>query len=160
MHPYFRILMVAVIVASLLVSCEYGPKHGKVPLSQNPFSSEFDGQGFASSAANAGDGRSEDDFTASDIRYKDQIVTLSHEGRCWAICLDVDAFELQEVLDLEDVNHGESSDLVSSGECPRVAFDGMTRDKQEIRVILTDCEEDPKIVEIIDLKEQKECDCE
>ena len=153
-HPFFRIMMVATIVALLMVSCEYGPKHGKMNASENPFSDKFKG---ASSSLNS---TSTDDFTESDLRYQNQRVTLSHEGLCWANCQKITATEIQEILDQEKMNESQSSDLVSSGECPTLAFEGSTKEEREIRVIIGDCKEDPKVVSVLDLKEKTDCNCD
>ncbi len=145
-HPYFRIAMITCIIGLISSSCEYGPKHGRMFRNQNNANDEFQG------AEN-------EDFTESDLRYNDKIIVVTNHGRCRMGCREIDAFEVQEIIDQDNINESKSESLVSSGKCPTIAFEGYSRDKQHIRVILGDCKDEPIIITVIDLENKYNCDC-
>lgn len=142
--------MVIIIVATLLCSCEYGPKHGRLYKQKQQ-------SGTMNMPTPIG---GSEDFTDSDIRFNNKQVVLTNHGRCRMRCREIDAFEVQEILDQDNINENKSNYLVSSGECPKIAYEGYTRDKQHVRVILGDCKDDPLIITVIDLENKYDCHCD
>ena len=149
MHPYFRLALIGSIVILLLNSCEYGPEHGTVAVSENPFIKQS--HPLAVEAV--------EDFTENDLRIKGNRLSISSNGRCTMNCQKINCAEIQEIIDQENIDHSSSDDLVSSGECPKVVYEGATKDKRTIRVEIGNCDEDYKIISVSDLENKDDCDC-
>lgn len=166
LHPYFRILMIALIVLSLLNSCEYGPQHGHSKPSEVQ---EKPSQPTAKEDPNnLGEKRitSEEpdlpvpskEFTERDLVFEGRTVALTHHARCRMDCRKIDAFEIQEVIDQKKINYKKTKPA-QPGKCPTIAYEGMTRDRQHVRVIVGDCQDDPIIITVIDLGNKYQCSC-
>jgi hypothetical protein len=149
-HPLFRISTAMLIIGAFLVSCEYGPKHGRIHQMKNKSASMQQALSMGGT----------EDFTESDLRFDRKPVVVTSHGRCRMRCREIDAFEVQEILDQDKVNESKSTYLVSSGKCPKIAYEGYTRDKQHVRVILGDCKDDPLIITVIDLENDYDCHCD
>jgi hypothetical protein len=150
LHPLFRIFLIVAIITSLLFSCEYGPKHGNIhKMKDRPASMQ---QPISMGGT--------EDFTESDLRFHQKRVVVTNHGRCRMRCRQIDAFEVQEVIDQDQINERKSNYLVSSGKCPKIAYEGYTRDDQHVRVIVGDCKDDPIIITVIDLENEYECHCD
>jgi hypothetical protein len=101
------------------------------------------------------DGR--EHFSTTDLSYNGQKVKVSKHGRCRMECRNLDAYEIQEVINKGRKNPKKSNS--DSKPCPTIALEGMTADGQNARVVLGLCDGDYKIVTVIDLKNDWKCDC-
>jgi hypothetical protein len=72
-------------------------------------------------------------------------------------CRKLDAFEVQEVINQGNINKRKSNP--KSKPCPTIAYEGRTSDGQMARVVVGTCENDIKIVTVIDLKRDWKCNC-
>ncbi|WP_264788937.1 DUF4258 domain-containing protein [Aureispira anguillae] len=163
-HPYFRIIMVAIIVLLLLNSCEYGPEHGNsVTTTQNEKPSGAKNQERPGGTTTSQDAPTEPvapkEFTERDLEFKGNRIALTHHARCRMDCRKIDAFEIQEVIDKNTINYKKTRPA-KPGKCPTIAYEGMTRDNQNVRVIVGDCENDPIIITVIDLGNKYHCTCD
>jgi ribosome biogenesis GTPase A len=50
------------------------------------------------------------------------------------------------------------SDL-QNARCPRYAVEGVTKDKQDVRIVYAQCNESTTVVTVIDLDTEWTCDC-
>jgi hypothetical protein len=96
-------------------------------------------------------------FTENDLTYQGQAVKLTKHGICRMDCRKLDAFEVQEVINQGNINKRKSDP--TSKPCPTVAYEGRTSDGQMARVVVGTCENDIKIVTVIDLKTDWKCKC-
>lgn len=163
LHPYFRIIIVTVIVLILLNSCEYGSKHGTTTQSTNTTiptavnkHGTTGGETTVRPAPNIPIPAKE--FKERNLEYNGKQVALTHHARCRMDCRKIDAFEIQEVINQGRINHRKTKPA-KPGKCPTIAYEGMTRDQQSVRVIVGDCEDDPIIITVIDLGNKYNCTC-
>jgi hypothetical protein len=91
------------------------------------------------------------------LTYQGQAVKLTKHGICRMDCRKLDAFEVQEVINQGNINKRKSDP--TSKPCPTVAYEGRTSDGQMARVVVGTCENDIKIVTVIDLKTDWKCKC-
>lgn len=96
-------------------------------------------------------------FTDKDLSYRGQSIALTRHGRCRMGCRNIDAYEIQEVINQGRINARKSNP--NSKPCPTIAFEGKTSDGQTTRVVLGTCKNDYKIVTVIDLDTDWKCDC-
>lgn len=99
------------------------------------------------------------DFTERDLRYEDKAIKITHHARCRMDCRYIDAYEIQEVIDQGNINHRKSQSNPAPGKCPTIAYEGVTKDDQTVRVIVGDCDNRPIIITVIDLKNEYNCTC-
>ncbi|CAA6826330.1 MAG: Unknown protein [uncultured Aureispira sp.] len=167
-QPYFRMLIIGAIVLLLLNSCEYGLEHGNVAenptttTNQNPAAAQD--QGTTGGASNApGEAPTanvtEKEFTEKDLTYQGKKAIVTRHARCRMGCREIDAFEIQEVIDQDLINHRKNKPA-EAGRCASIAYEGTTRDRQHVRVIVGDCERDPIIITVIDLGNKYNCTCD
>lgn len=173
-HPYFRLIMVGAIVLLLLNSCEYGLEHGN--LAQNPTATADEKAGPAKDQGTPGGARNEvveqeevtteptttvvaKEFTEKDLRYKGERAVVTRHARCRMGCREIDAFEIQEVIDQGQINYRKNKPA-QNGRCASIAYEGITRDRQEVRIIVGECERDPIIITVIDLGNKYDCTCD
>jgi hypothetical protein len=97
-------------------------------------------------------------FTEKDLLYQGRAVKLTRHGKCRMDCRKIDAFEIQEVITKGKINHRKSNQ--NSKPCPTTAYEGKTSDGQMVRVVLGTCENDYKIVTVIDLGNDWKCSCD
>jgi hypothetical protein len=98
-----------------------------------------------------------ENFSTTDLSYNGQKVKVSKHGRCRMDCRNLDAYEIQELIDRGRKNPKKSNS--TSKPCPTIALEGVTSDGQNARVVLGLCDNDYKIVTVIDLKNDWKCDC-
>ncbi len=167
LHPYFRIAMVGAIVLLLLTSCEYGVEHGDV--AENPTGTQTTNPGAAQDNGTTGEPspqRTEEpaapiasaDFTERDLNYQGKKVVITKHARCRMGCREIDAFEIQEVIDQDLINYRKNKPA-EAGRCASIAYEGTTRDRQHVRVIVGECD-NPIIITVIDLGNKYNCTCD
>lgn len=96
-------------------------------------------------------------FTEKDLRYKGRKLGLTNHARCRMDCRHIDAFEIQEIIEQNKVN--EYKTRMEAQPCPSIAYEGKTRDGQYVRIVIGACNENPRVITVIDLDTEHECDC-
>jgi len=77
---------------------------------------------------------------------------ITKHARCRMKCRGIDEGEIEEILQDGKINNKKSETKPKKGNCPTYAIEGVTRrDKQNLRVIISACENETKIVTVIDL---------
>ncbi|MGH1335761.1 MAG: DUF4258 domain-containing protein [Aureispira sp.] len=93
-----------------------------------------------------------------DLSYKGRQLILTKHARCRMDCRELDPYEIQEVINLNNINQRKSKPA-SGGRCESIAYEGRTRDGQMARIIVGDCEDDPIVITVIDLDTKYNCTC-
>ena len=96
-------------------------------------------------------------FSEKDLKYQGQTLKLTKHGICRMDCRKLDAYEVQEVICKGRVNKRKSNP--NSKPCPTIVYEGKTSDGQSARVVVGTCENDVKIVTVIDLGKNWDCAC-
>lgn len=172
-QPYFRMIMVGAIVLLLLNSCEYGLEQGNV--AQNPTTTADANPSAANDQGTPGGARNDKkeqeviigsttavvakEFTEKDLKYKGKKAVVTRHARCRMGCREIDAFEIQEVIDQGQINYRKNKPA-QNGRCASIAYEGITRDRQEVRIIVGECDRDPIIITVIDLGNKYDCTCD
>lgn len=93
-----------------------------------------------------------------DLSYNGRALVLTKHARCRMDCRKIDAYEIQEVINMNNINRNKSKPA-SNGRCESIAYEGRTRDGQRTRVVIGDCEDDPIVITVIDLDTKHNCSC-
>jgi len=160
MHLKTVFISILAITAMLLVSCDdILQNNDNEPNNyENPTTEEGNKKGNQTTNGRGADMPARKNFSDKDLSYQGQSVKLTKHGRCRMDCRQLDAFEIQEVINRGKVNERKSDP--NSKPCPTVAFEGKTSDGQTARVVVGTCEGNYKIVTVIDLKNDWKCDCQ
>jgi hypothetical protein len=94
-----------------------------------------------------------------DLRFHNKPVVLTQHAKCRMGCRQIDASEIQEMLDKGTINQRKSGQSKDESTCPTVALEGKTHDAQTVRIVVAECADKAKIVTVIDLKNEFKCDC-
>lgn len=87
-----------------------------------------------------------------------QKLELTQHGECRMNCRGISLAEIKDVLKTGKINYDKSE--VRAEPCGKYAVEGNTKDGQNIRIIIADCDTISKLVTAIDLKlENDTCDC-
>jgi hypothetical protein len=95
----------------------------------------------------------------ADLRFHNKPVVLTQHAKCRMGCRQIDASEIQEMLDNGTINQRKSGQSKDESTCPTVALEGKTHDAQTVRIVVAECADKAKIVTVIDLKNEFKCDC-
>ncbi len=99
-------------------------------------------------------------FTERDLKYKGQSIKITHHARCRMGCREIEALEIQEIINKKQINPRKTNYNPPAGKCPSIAYEGRTsRDQQKLRIILGECEDKPIIITVIDLENKYQCNC-
>ncbi len=93
-----------------------------------------------------------------ELAYKGRPLVLTKHARCRMNCRAIDAYEIQEVIDHDQINYRKSKPA-SKGRCKSIAYEGRTRDGQRARIVVGDCADDPIVITVIDLDTKHNCSC-
>lgn len=169
LHPYFRIILVGLIVLLLLNSCEYGLEQGNAAQNSSATTSNNAPEAAKDKGTTGNSNRqgaeepnaavASKEFTERDLNYKGKQVVITRHARCRMGCREIDAFEIQEVINQDNINYRKNKPA-QAGKCPSIAYEGTTRDRQHVRVIVGECERDPIIITVIDLGNKYNCTCD
>lgn len=87
-----------------------------------------------------------------------QKLEYTKHGACRMSCRGISEEEIKELLKTGKINYDKSD--VHDKPCGTYAVEGSTKDGQEVRIIIADCDTVSKLVTAIDLKlEQDTCSC-
>ncbi len=93
-----------------------------------------------------------------DLAYNGKRLVLTKHARCRMDCREIDAYEVQEIINLNNINRRKSQPA-SNGRCESLAYEGRTRDGQRTRIVVGDCIDDPIVITVIDLDTKHQCSC-
>lgn len=96
-------------------------------------------------------------ITRDELVWAGKPVTVTKHGHCRMDCREIDAYEVQQVLLKGKKNAAKSKP--DDKPCPSTALEGVTRDGQRVRVVVSDCGSTAKLVTVIDLETDFKCDC-
>ena len=96
---------------------------------------------------------------AGDWRHHKLIYT-SH-ARCRMECREITEGEVEFVLGNGILNEAKSREEneEAAGHCPTYALEGKTNDGQQVRIIFGACDKITKVITVIDLGKDHECNC-
>lgn len=81
----------------------------------------------------------------------------SNHARCRMECRHITQAEVEEIMRDGTINYKKSD--ISNARCPRYALEGITVDKQDVRIIFAQCNESTTVVTVIDLDTDWTCHC-
>lgn len=97
-------------------------------------------------------------MSEEDLLYQGRKLVLTKHARCRMGCRELDAYEIQEVINKNKINRRKSKPA-SKGRCESIAYEGRTRDGQLARIVVGDCENNPIVITVIDLENKYNCSC-
>lgn len=86
-------------------------------------------------------------------------INYSKHARCRMDCRRVSESEVEELLQNGKINY-KKSDLQGETCRKKYAVEGVSRDKQKLRIIFSPCADEVTVVTVIDLDTEWECTCE
>ncbi len=148
------VFLVLLVSITTLVLVQRNQQAGNVDAAGSIPAKEKTGQNAASEPAkfNSADKQGGVEFN----RKLDKIIYSRH-GRCRMDCRNIDEYEIKEIRDKGKINW-EKSDLKAKGD-PRFALEGITRDKQLVRVVFAQTDDALVLVTCIDLNTDWTCHC-
>jgi hypothetical protein len=81
----------------------------------------------------------------------------SNHAKCRMDCRHITQEEVEDIMQNGKINY-KKSDL-QNARCPRYALEGITKDKQDVRIVYAQCNESTTVVTVIDLDTEWTCDC-
>ncbi|CAN5488547.1 hypothetical protein BH11BAC2_BH11BAC2_01650 [soil metagenome] len=90
--------------------------------------------------------------------FRHNRVYYTKHARCRMDCRHIDESEIKEILEIGEINYAKSE--TNAQPCPKFALEGITHDKQHVRIIVGDCDSQASIITVIDLDTAFKCDCE
>ena len=81
----------------------------------------------------------------------------SNHAKCRMDCRHITQEEVEDIMQNGKINY-KKSDL-QNARCPRYALEGVTKDKQDVRIVYAQCNESTTVVTVIDLDTEWTCDC-
>ena len=81
----------------------------------------------------------------------------SNHANCRMECRKISKAEVEEIMKDGSINYNKSD--IKNARCPRYAVEGVTKDKQRVRIIYAQCNESTTVVTVIDLETDFECHC-
>jgi len=84
-------------------------------------------------------------------------LVYTKHARCRMDCRQVDESEVMEILAQNNINPKKSK--TSDKPCPSYAYEGISHDKQHLRIVVAKCDKNWKVVTCIDLDTDYSCSC-
>lgn len=81
----------------------------------------------------------------------------SNHAKCRMQCRKITQAEVEEIMKDGKINYNKSD--LQNARCPRYAVEGVTSDKQDVRIVFAQCNESTTVVTVIDLDTNWTCDC-
>jgi hypothetical protein len=78
-------------------------------------------------------------------------------AKCRMSCRHITQEEVEEMMEAGELNYRKSN--VKANPCPIYAVEGITKDKQRVRIVFGQCDYKTKVITVIDLEKEWECDC-
>ena len=89
--------------------------------------------------------------------FRHKPIYYTKHAKCRMECREIDESEVEEILSDGSINYNKSD--LKDRPCPTYAVEGITRDKQRVRIVVGDCDAKAGIITVIDLENEFECDC-
>jgi Domain of unknown function (DUF4258) len=98
----------------------------------------------------------------SELSYKGKKLILTKHAKCRMGCRYIDESEIMEIIAENNINQRKSTTTAENGKCPTTAYEGVSRDDQELRIIVAYCEGDDvaRVVTVIDTGNEFNCTCD
>jgi hypothetical protein len=81
----------------------------------------------------------------------------SKHAKCRMECRHITQAEVEEIMKDGKINYNKSD--ISNARCPRYAIEGITNDKQDVRIVFAQCNDATTVVTVIDLDTEWTCHC-
>jgi len=81
----------------------------------------------------------------------------SNHAKCRMDCRHITQAEVEEIMKDGKINYNKSD--INNARCPRYALEGVTNDRQDVRIIFAQCNEATTVVTVIDLDTEWTCHC-
>ena len=81
----------------------------------------------------------------------------SNHAKCRMQCRHISQAEVEEIMRDGKINYNKSD--LQNARCPRYAVEGVTVDKQDVRIVFAQCNEKTEVVTVIDLDTEWQCHC-
>lgn len=81
----------------------------------------------------------------------------SKHAKCRMDCRKITQSEVEEIMKEGKINYRKSE--LKNSRCPTYALEGLTSDRQEVRIVFAQCNEKTVVVTVIDLETDFECHC-
>ncbi len=89
--------------------------------------------------------------------FRHNTIYYTKHAKCRMECRHIDQEEVKEILENGAINYSKSKP--DAARCPKYAVEGITHDKQHVRIIVGDCDSQASIITVIDLDHDFACDC-
>ena len=84
-------------------------------------------------------------------------IEYSNHAKCRMGCRKISQTEVEEIMQAGKINYNKSD--LKNARCPRYAVEGVTTDKQKVRIVFAQCNEKTQVVTVIDLDTEWSCNC-
>ena len=81
----------------------------------------------------------------------------SNHAKCRMQCRHISQAEVEDIMRNGNINYYKSD--LKNTRCPRYALEGVTADKQDVRIVFAQCNEKTEVVTVIDLDTEWQCSC-
>ena len=86
-------------------------------------------------------------------------INYSKHAKCRMDCRHIDETEVKDILKNGTINYRKSE--LNGADCrKKYAVEGVSKDKQHLRIIFAPCQDEVTVVTCIDIDTQYECHCE
>lgn len=109
---------------------------------------------FIGISCNQQDGQNNETYNSD---KKNKRISYTKHALCRMDCRMIDSLEVMEVIDAGIINTKKSNP--TDVPCPSVSFEGITHDNQNVRIVVGDCQDEYKIITVIDLEKEYQCNC-
>ena len=97
--------------------------------------------------------------TTTGLNRNPAAINYSKHARCRMACRHIDESEVEQILQEGKINYTKSE--LDGADCKKkYAVEGLTRDKQKVRIIFAPCSDEVTVVTVIDIGKEWPCDCE
>jgi Domain of unknown function (DUF4258) len=140
-NPWAPVVIVVILGITLLVvktcNCNKGEPKTPTTTTTTNKTDTYDGRGLNRNPSN---------------------INYSKHARCRMDCRHIDESEVKEILREGKVNYNKSE--LNGADCKKkYAVEGLTHDKQKVRIIFAPCNTEVTVVTVIDIGEEWPCDC-
>ena len=84
-------------------------------------------------------------------------IEYTEHAKCRMQCRKISQAEVEEIMQDGKINYGKTD--VNARPCPAYALEGVTKDKQFVRIVFGQCDLKTKVITVIDLNTDWSCDC-
>jgi hypothetical protein len=97
--------------------------------------------------------------TSEDFNRNPSQIHYSKHASCRMSCRHIDESEVKELVEDGKINYTKS-DLNEDACHKRYALEGYSRDNQNLRIIVAECNNELTVITVIDLGKEWPCECE